>query len=124
MDEPVRVRVRQRLGDIGGDVERLFQRELRFLLQTCLKGATCDMGHDVVQQPFHCSRLKERENVRMLELCLDLDLAKEAIGGYRADELRLENLEGDVAMVLQISGEKDNRHSPPADLALDRVAIG
>jgi hypothetical protein len=124
MDEAVRVRVRQRLGYVGGDAERVSERELRLLSQAYLKGAALDMGHDVVQQSFDRSRLEERENVRMLELRLDLDLAEETIGGHRADELGLEDLEGDVALILQISGEKDDRHPPPADLALDRVAIG
>jgi hypothetical protein len=39
-------------------------------------------------------------------------------------ELGGQNLDRNLARVLLVLGEKDNRHSPTAEFAIDRVAVG
>ena len=52
----------------------------------------------------------------------DLDLGQKAIGAEHRAELRLEHLDRDVAVVLQVVREVDGRHAAGAELPLDAVA--
>jgi len=54
----------------------------------------------------------------------DFDLLEKPLRAERRGELRLQHLDGDFAMVLQVLGEVDRRHPPAAELALDCVAVG
>ena len=49
MDDAMTVGVAQRLGDVAGDVERVFQGELRFPQQPLPQRFTFHVRHDVVQ---------------------------------------------------------------------------
>jgi hypothetical protein len=49
-------------------------------------------------------------------------LARSSSNPRSGGELRLEDLKGDRAIVLEIVGEIDRGHSAAAELALDRVA--
>ena len=60
----------------------------------------------------------------MLEPGGELDLALEPLGAERGCHLRVQHLEGHLALVLEIAGEKNRRHAAPAELALDEVAAG
>ena len=53
-----------------------------------------------------------------------LDLGEEALAAERGAELRVEHLDGDVAIVLEVVGEIDGRHATRAELPLDAVASG
>ena len=52
------------------------------------------------------------------------DLLHEPLGAEHGGELRLQHLDRDLAIVLQVLGEIDRRHAALAELALDAVAIG
>ena len=67
------------------------------------------------------ARVQEREDVGMLQLGGDFDLAEEAVFTQRRGELRPEYLHRDPAVVLHVLGEVDGGHPPTAELALDRV---
>ena len=60
----------------------------------------------------------------MAEPRRELDLAQEALGPERLADLGLEHLDGDVAAVLQIAGEKHRRHAAFPEHAIERVPIG
>ena len=60
----------------------------------------------------------------MLQVGGVLDLAEEALGAEDGRELGAEDLEGDLAVVLQVVGAVDGGHAAAAELALDRVAVG
>ena len=52
------------------------------------------------------------------------DLLHEAVGAQHRSELRLEHLQRDLALVLEVFGEIDGGHAPGAEFALDAIAIG
>ena len=58
----------------------------------------------------------------MLELGDDVDLAEEPLGAQRRGELGPQDLERDLAVVLEVVGEVDGGHAALAELALDAVA--
>ena len=60
----------------------------------------------------------------MLEIRGDMNLLEEPLRTERLCELRLEDLQGDVAFVLEVSREIDGGHSTVAQRALDAVAVG
>ena len=54
----------------------------------------------------------------------DLDLAGEPVGAEQRAELGAENLDRDLAVVLEIVGQVDRGHAAAAELALEGVAAG
>ena len=60
----------------------------------------------------------------MLKVGRDLDFLDEALAAQADGELRLEDLDGDPALVPDVAREVDGGHSALADLALELVAIG
>ena len=59
----------------------------------------------------------------MAEVRGGLDFPEEALGAECGGELGAENLDGHLAMVLEVLGEVDRGHAALAELALDAVAI-
>jgi hypothetical protein len=57
----------------------------------------------------------------MLQLGGDVDLVKEPLGPERAHQLRAQDLERDVAVVLAIVRQVHRGHPAAAELALDHV---
>ena len=49
---------------------------------------------------------------------------QEALAAERRGELGMEDLDGDVAVVLEVAREVDRRHAAAAELALDAVVGG
>ena len=54
----------------------------------------------------------------------EVDLAQEPLAAERLGEVRVEDLDGDVAVVLEVAGEVDGRHAAGAELALDAIVRG
>ena len=59
----------------------------------------------------------------MLERRRNFDLAEEPLAAEDGRQVGLEQLDGDTSPVLQVLGEKDDRHPTVAELPLDAVAI-
>ena len=57
----------------------------------------------------------------MLEIGRDLDLGQEALGPDHRGQLRLQDLERDLSVVLDVVGEVDGSHPALADVTLDAV---
>jgi hypothetical protein len=59
----------------------------------------------------------------MLQLGRHPDFPVEPFGPEICRQFRVQNLDGDLAPVLDILGQIDSRHPASAELALDTVAI-
>ena len=59
----------------------------------------------------------------MLQVGGDLDLGEEAVAADDGAELGMQDLDRDLAAVLQVLGEVDGGHAALAELALDAVAV-
>ena len=123
MDDPVLVGVLQGAADFAGDLERGVERKLLFPREPLPEGLALGERHDVVQQAAGLPRVIQRENVGVLECRGDLDLAEEPLAAEDGRQLGLEQLDGDAPVVLQVLGEKDDRHPTAAKLSLDPVSI-
>ena len=69
------------------------------------------------------SRHRSGENVGVLEVGRRLDFAEEAISAECGGELGAKNLDGDLAIVLQVVGEIDSGHAAGPEFALDAVTV-
>ena len=60
----------------------------------------------------------------MLQLCGGLDLAQEPLATQRGAEIRMKDLDGDFAVMLEIVREIHRRHSARAEFAIDAIPVG
>src|SRR3972149_4401094 len=57
------------------------------------------------------------------ESSCDLDLPQEPLRAQQGRELGLQNLDRDLAVVLEVLGEVDSSHASAAEFTLDAVAV-
>ncbi len=122
VDDPPLVGVVERRGDGARDPQRLIERERALALQALAQALALDERHHVVKEAIGLARIDERQDVRVLELRGEADLAQKPLGAEHRGELGPEHLEGDEPVVLEVCGEIDRGHPAAAELALDRVA--
>ena len=60
----------------------------------------------------------------MTEFRRRLDLGKEPLAAERGGEVRVQYLDRDVALVLEVVGEVHRRHAARTEFALHAVAVG
>ncbi len=84
---------------------------------------TFDEGHHIIEEAVGLARIDQPQDVRMLQAGGGLDLAEEALAADDGRELGVEDLDGDLAAVLQVLGEVDRGHAALAELALDAIAV-
>ncbi len=60
----------------------------------------------------------------MLQVGGDADLAEEPFVAERLGQLRMNHLDGDLAIVLEVVGQPDRRHASAAKLSLYPVVAG
>ena len=119
-----RVRRHERLGDLDGEAKRVGDRQRALARHAVAERLARRHRHDVVQElaVARAPRVEEREDVRVVEPRRDADLPQEALTGERLRELRLEHLDGHVAVVLEVVREVHGGHAALAELALHAVA--
>jgi hypothetical protein len=66
--------------------------------------------------------VEQRQDVGVLEACGGGDLPQKALGPEHGGELRPEDLERDLSLVLQVLGQVDRGHAALTELMLDAVA--
>src|SRR5262245_3570496 len=112
------MRSRECVGDLARNANGIGHGELLLTLEPCAQRLAGDKRHDVIQQATCVSAVEQRENMRMLDLCSGADLAQEAFRAERRAKVRVQHLDGDVSIVLDVVREEDGGHATCADLAL------
>ena len=132
MDHAAGVGIGEGVAEQGDQAHRLVHRELALALEAGAEGLAFHVGHDVIEETStravarvpRLSRVEQRQQVGVLQVGGDADLGQEAFGAEDGGELGAEDLEGHLAVVLEVVGEVDRRHAALAELALDAVAVG
>ena len=114
--------VRERVGDFLEQAHRFVDRELAFDRKAGTQRLAINVRHHVIEKAVHLARIVQRENVRVMHLCDDMNLARKAVDSHRGAELRTEDLERDFTIVLDVAREIHHGHSTLADLAFDFIA--
>ncbi len=123
VDHAMPVRVVERARHLARETHRVVDRELMLAGEPGAKRLPFDVRHHVEEQPVRVAALEQRQDVRVLELSRGLDLGEESLGAERRREVRMQHLDRDVAIVLEVVREVDRGHPSRAELALDEVAI-
>ena len=119
VDHAVLVGVLQRVGDFPRDLDGGVHGELLLAVQPIAQGFALDEGHHVEQEGIGDPGIEQRQDVRVLQVRGGLDLAQKPLGPDDRGQFRAQHLDRDLAMVLQILGEKDGGHAARAQLPLE-----
>ncbi len=87
MNDALRMRIAQRVGDFERDPNRVLHGQLLLPVQPVAHGLAVDERHDIVQQIFRVPGVEEAEDIRMLQARGELDLPFEALGADRGGEV-------------------------------------
>ena len=117
------VGIAERIGHLAGDLQRWFERQLLLTSQAVAERFAFDQRHDVIEELAGLTAVQQRQDVGMVQLCRDRDLAQKPLRPQRRSEFRPQHLERHLAVVLQVLGEVDGGHAAGADLALDAIAV-
>ena len=124
MDDAPLVRGMECVGDGDGDPDGLVDGELPFAIDPVPQRLALDVGHDVEEEAVRLARIEEGQDVGMLQVGRGLDLRQEALRAHDGGQLGLEDLERDLAVVLQIAGQIHEGHPALPQLSLEGVAAG
>jgi hypothetical protein len=122
VDHAPLVRRLQRARHLLRQRDRLVDRQLMLTVEALPERLPFHVRHHVEEEGVRLSRVEEREDMRVLQVGGRLDLGEESLGPHHGGELGLQDLERDLALVLEVVGEVDGRHAALAELALDTVA--
>jgi hypothetical protein len=112
----------ERRGDLGRNAERIGNRELLLALQSRAERLALDKRHHVIEEPAGLARVVQRQDVRMLQIGGEFDLAQEAFGAQHGRELRTQHLDRHVPVVPKVGGRVDRGHPALPELSLEAVA--
>ena len=112
----------ERQRHLAGKPHRNVDRELPFPGDPVAERLTLDERHREPEPVGDGARVIDAEDVRVLEPGGELDFPLEPLGAHRRREFRMEHLEGDRAVVLDIARQKHGRHATAPELAFDLVA--
>jgi hypothetical protein len=118
------VREGQGIGDLAQDPGGILDRQLALTAQSLAQGSAVDEWRDVIGGVRHLARIDEPEDVRVLECGDRPDLKEKPFGAHGSGQLGFQDLDRDLAVVLQVLGEVDRGHAALAQLALEAVAVG
>ena len=97
--------------------------ELRFAVQLGAERLAVDERHHVVEEAVGGAGVEERQDVRVLQRGGGLDFHHEPLGADDGGQLRLQDLERHLAVVLEVLGQVHGGHAALAELPLDQIAI-
>ena len=113
--------VGERRGDVPQEPEHLGDGQLAFAREARAERFALDERHGEVGQPAQLARGVHGNDVRMLQLGHEQDLAAEAVRAHPGGERGRQDLHDNAAAQGGLVRQEDARHPAPAELALDRV---
>src|SRR5687767_14555326 len=123
MHDAVLVRMRERAGNLSGELERVFERNRPLAIEHRAQRFTGDAGHHVVKETLLEARVEKSHDVRMVEMSGDVYLAQEPVVRQNSSDVGVDDLHGDVPAMLQVLRQVDYGHPAAAKLTLDSIAV-
>ncbi len=120
----VTVRGLEGLAHLLGDGKRVVDGELPLPVETLAKRLPFDVRHHVEEDPSCLARIQDGQDVGVREASGDLDLTDEPVRSQGGRELGPEDLDRDLAFVLQVLGQIHGGHAALTELALEAVSVG
>jgi hypothetical protein len=123
MDDALLVSMAECAAHLEGVLDCILDGEHPLAVNAIAERLALHEGHYIVEQSVGGAGVVEAEDVRMLELGSEFDFALKAIGTDGRGEVRVEDLDGDIAVVLKVLGQEDCGHAAAAELAFDGVPV-
>ena len=123
MRNTVPVRVTDRACHFAKDPHRLSDRKLSHARELGAQRFAFDERHREIRRAIHFTRRQQRHDVRVLELCRELDLPAKALDAQLGGDVGGEHLDDDLAAEIAIHRHEDAAHPGADDLALEGIAI-
>src|SRR4051812_37554954 len=111
----------ERLGDFTRNACRVSDGQWTFTLDALTQRRARDIRHCIVDEAVALTGLKNRQDIRVLELRGYLDFSEKALVRRRT-VLAVEHLDGDTPAQAKVGSEVHDRHSAAADLVVDLVS--
>ena len=124
VDDALAMGVIERARDLRRDAHRVGDRQLLLPRDPLPQRLAVHERHDVEEQAIGVAGVMQRQDVRMLQVGGGLDLLEEPVGAHQGGEVRVQHLDRDLAIVLEVVGQIDRGHPAGTQLALDAVAAG
>src|SRR5947207_122398 len=113
--------VGERVTDVMQDAHRLADRERALVRYPGAQRLARDVRHDVVEQVALGSGGEQRDDVGMLQLGRELDLALESFSAHARRQLGRQHLHHHATAEADLLGEEDAAHAAAAELTFDAV---
>ncbi len=117
------VGVAQRGGDVAQHPDRLGHRKVAVAQQAGAQRFAVHVRHGEVGQAHRLAGGQEGNDVGMLELGGEVDLAAEPLDAHPGRQLGQQYLDDDPALERRLQRQEDAGHPAAAELALDPVGI-
>ena len=122
MDHAPLVRVRQGIHHVAQQSHGFAHGKLAFPLQPLPERLPLLVRHHVVEEAIRLARIVERQDVGVMKLSRDLYFAEKPVWAERGSQVGTEDLDGHLALMLQVLGEVDGGHPARTEFPLDGVA--
>ncbi len=109
------------LRHLPSEPDRLLDRKLTLAPEPVAQALALDIGHGVPEEPARRAGVEDREDVRVIEPGGQVDLTEETLRTQGSGELRVEQLQGDPPVMLEVLGEVDRGHAPAPELTLEQI---
>jgi hypothetical protein len=110
----------QRPGNLPGQPDRLGHLELLFAVEPVPERFALDERHGVPEASDGFSRVEQREDVGVDQAGGEADFPMEPLGKC-AGQIPAQDLEGDVALMLDVAGQVHHGHATGTEHALDVI---
>ena len=121
MDDAALVRVRERHRHVAENVGAIGDRDLRPGLEQLAQRSAFDERHREERHTVRFAGGDDGNDVRILQLGDELDLAMKAVEADAARQVGREELDDDLSIEASLGREEDVTHPAATELALDVV---
>jgi hypothetical protein len=114
----------QGISNLPSDLDGVLDWELFLVCEPGAERLAPHIGHDVEEEAVSLTRIEDREDVWMGEIRSGFDPAKESFFSKALGQAGIKDLQGNLAVVLQVLGQVDRGHAAAADLPFDLIGVG
>src|SRR5688572_9418943 len=121
MNDAAIVRVRESACNVFQDRHRFADRHCGIAVQTAPEREAVDERHSIVWEPGGDPRREHGNDIRMLQLAGELDLALESLGTHSRCKLRSQDFHRDLSAECDFLRDEQLAQASAAELPLDAV---
>ena len=123
MDQAFPMGIVERQRDLPRELDRVVHRQLPLATNPLAQALTPHVGHGVPELTGGLAGVEDGQDMRVLQPRRGADFSQEALGAECRRQVAVEELDGDRAIVLEVTREVNRGHPPSPELMLEGVAL-